>query len=230
MKPRLGLAGVLFAASTASLAQQITISGLGHYTENRGWNDAGLGPTHQVIVTATVVPSGLPTLVYAERDGVREPLTHFPQPGAPDTYVLWQRFAPGPTGPWRIVAERGEAKAVPASTLALARPQKVPLAPDVRVSGKGAQPRLRWKLPDLAGFDVERIRVGARGGQRVHGRFMSLVYVSADLPPTATSFRIPAGVLRPGERYVFQVMLEDIEGGQLENRSVAFSEAYTVPR
>lgn len=230
MRPRLGLAGVLFAASTVSLAQPITIAVLGHYTENRGWNDAGLGPTHQVIVSATVAPSGLPTIVFAERDGVRQPLSHFPQPGAPDVYVLWQRFEPGQTGPWRIVAERGEAKAEPASTLALARPQQVPLALNVRVSGKGAQPRLRWKLPELAGFDVERIRVGVRGGERVHGRFMSLVYVSADLPPTATGFRIPAGVLRPGERYVFQVMLEDLEDGQLENRSLAFSEAYTVPR
>lgn len=230
MKPRLGLAGVLMAASSVSLAQPITIAALGHYTENRGWNDAGLGPTHQVIVSATVAPSGLPTLVFAERDGVRQPLTHFPQPGAPDVYVLWQRFEPGPTGPWRIVAERGEAKAEPASTLALARPQKVPLALNVRVAANGTQPRLSWKLPELAGFDIERIRVGVRGGERVHGRFMSLVYVSADLPPTATSFRIPAGVLRPGERYVFQVMLEDLEGGQLENRSLSFSEAYTMPR
>jgi hypothetical protein len=94
---------------------------------------------------------------------------------------------------------------------------------------KGAQPLLRWKLPDLAGFDVERIRVGVRGGERVHGRFLSLLYASG-LPPTATSFRIPAGVLAKGERYVFQVMLEDLEGEELENRSLTFSEVYTVPR
>ena len=56
MQPRLGLAGVLFAASTVSLAQPVTIAVLGHYTENRGWNDAGLGPMHQVIVSATVAP------------------------------------------------------------------------------------------------------------------------------------------------------------------------------
>jgi hypothetical protein len=31
-----------------------------------------------------------------------------------------------------------------------------------------------------------------------------------------------------GERYVFQVMLEDLEGGVLENRSSTFSEPYTV--
>jgi hypothetical protein len=53
--------------------------------------------------------------------------------------------------------------------------------------------------------------------------------VSGDLPPTATSFRIPAGVLERGERYVFQVMLEDLENGRLENRSLTFSDPYTVP-
>ena len=220
----------LIAASTASLAQQIPISGLGHYTENRGWNEAGLGPMHQVIVTATVSPSGLPTLVYAERDGVRQPLIHFPQPGTPDLYLLWQRFEPGPTGSWRIDAVRGEAKAAPVSTAALANPQEVPLVSNLRVSGQGAQPLLRWNLPDLAGFDVERIRVGVRGGERVYGRFLSLLYASGDLPPTASSFRIPAGVLAKGERYVFQVMLEDLEAEKLENRSLTFSEFYAVPR
>jgi len=96
----------------------------------------------------------------------------------------------------------------------------------VRVSGKGAQPRLSWKLPGLAGFDVERIRVAVRGGARVQGRFLTELYVSGDLPPTATSFRIPAGVLKRGERYVFQVMLEDLEDGVLENRSLTFSDPY----
>ena len=220
----------LMASSTASLGQQIAISGLGHYTENRGWNDAGLGPLHQVIVTATVSPSGLPTLVFAERDGARLPFTHFPQPGTPDLYVLWQRFEPGPPGSWRVIAERGEARAAPVSTAVLAKPQEVPLVSDLRVTGQGAQPLLHWKLPDLSGFDVERIRVGVRGGERLHGRFLSLLYASGDLPPTATSFRIPAGVLAKGERYVFQVMLEDLEGEELENRSLTFSEVYAVPR
>jgi len=37
----------------------------------------------------------------------------------------------------------------------------------------------------------------------------------------------PPGVLAQGERYVFQVMLEDLEGGQLENRSLTFSKPYS---
>ncbi|HZM33155.1 MAG TPA: hypothetical protein VFC18_01580 [Burkholderiales bacterium] len=39
--------------------------------------------------------------------------------------------------------------------------------------------------------------------------------------------RAEPGILKRGERYVFQVMLEDLEGGALENRSLAFSEPFT---
>ena len=213
--------------AAASHAQELSVTGLEHYTENRGWNEAGLGPTHQVIVVARVTPSGMPTLVFAERDGAREPLIHFPQPGAPDLYVLWKRYEPGPPGAWRILAERGAAKAGPLPTPNLKAPQKIPLIDKVRVTGKGTQPRISWKLPGLKGFDIERIRVAVRGGAKVHGRFLSQIYVSPALPPTATSFAIPTGPLAAGERYVFQVMLEDLEGGTLENRSLSFSDPYT---
>ena len=213
--------------AAASHAQELTVTRLEHYTDNRGWNEAGLGPTHQVIVTAAVTPSGFPTLVFAEKDGVREALTHVPQPGAPDVYALWRRYEPAPAGSWRILAERGAVKAAPVSTPVLKAPQKMPLIDKVRVTGKGTQPRVSWKLPNLKGFDIERIRIAVRGGAKVHGRFLSQIYVSPALPPTATSFALPAGVLAAGERYVFQVMLEDMEAGMIENRSLSFSDPYT---
>ena len=225
-----GAFAALLAASAASLAQDLAISRLEHYTENRGWNEAGLGPTYQIVVNATVTPSGLPTLVYVEQGGERHPLAHFAQPSSPDLYSYWRRFDPAFTGSWRIVAERGDARATPASTAALANPQQLPYVRNVRVAGNGTTPRLSWQLPNLAGFDVERIRVAVRGGTRVQGRFLSVLHVSGDLPPTTTSHRIPAGVLTPGERYVFQVMLDDLEGGKLENRSSGFSEPTIVPR
>jgi hypothetical protein len=221
---------LLLACGAAAHAQDLTVSNLDHYTDNRGWNEAGLGPVHQVIVNVTVTPSGFPTLVFAEKDGVREPLVHFSQPGAPDVYALWKRFEPGPAGSWRILAERGSAKAAPVSTPVLKAPQKVPLIDKVRVIGKGTQPRIAWTLPDLKGFDIERIRVAVRGGEKVHGRFLSQIYASDALPPTATAFTIPAGVLANGRRYIFQVMLEDLEGGALENRSLSFSDPYTPSR
>jgi len=218
------------AALAAANAQALTLAGLEHYTENRGWNDAGLGPTHQVIVTARVDPSGMPTLVYAEANGAREPMTHFPQPGAEHAYVLWKRFEPGAAQTWSVTARRGERTAPALRSPALRRPQQVPLAADVRIEGDGTEPLLRWRLPELKGFDIERIRVGVRGGKRVHGRFLSLLRVSEPLAPTATSFRVPPGWLQRGERYVFQVMLEDLENEALENRSLAFSERYRPAR
>jgi hypothetical protein len=87
-----------------------------------------------------------------------------------------------------------------------------------------------WELPDLVGFDIDRIRVAVRGGKRLYERFLGVLYVSGDLPPTATAFVIPPAVLAAGERYVFEVMLEDLEGGELQNRSLTYSEPYTVPR
>jgi hypothetical protein len=220
----------LLAGAHAAQAQAPAISGIEHYTENRGWNEAGLGPVHQIVLGATVEPSGLPTLVFAEQDGAREPMTHFATTGAPHLYAYWRRYDPAAAGARRVSAERGEARAAPAEAPAIARPQQVPLALDVRVAGKGATPLVRWRLPDLAGFDVERIRVAVRGGPRVQGRFLGVLYQSEALPAGATSFRIPAGVLAPGERYVFQVALEDLEDGRLENRSLAFSAPYAVPR
>lgn len=133
-------------------------------------------------------------------------------------------------GSWRVVADRGEAKGTPAWTPVLAKPQEVPLVGNIRVTGKGAEPLVSWELPDLTGFDIDRIRVGIRGRKRLYDRFLDLLYLSGDLPPGATTFRIPLGVLALGERYVFQVMLEDLEGGMIENRSVTFSEPYTVAR
>ena len=219
---------LLSLGAVSAFAQELKVTGVEQYTENRGWNEAGVGPHFQMIVIATVSPSGQPTLVFAEQDGVRQALLHYAQPSTPDLYVLFARVDPKSSAPWRIVAERGGIKSVPAPTPGLSRTWEVPLAKDVRVLGKGATPRVSWAMPDLGGRDIARIRVVVRGEPRVHGRFMSALYVSDGLPATARSFTIPQGVLKPGERYIFQVSLEDMEGGKMLNRSMAFSEPYTV--
>jgi hypothetical protein len=212
---------MFLALATASLAEEITIARVEHFTENRGVNEAGILPSYQIVVTAVVVPSGHPTRVFAEQGGVRQALWHFPNPSAPNLYIHLRRVEPALMGSWQIFAERGDAKSTSAWTPVLAKPQEVPLVRNVRVTGSGSEPRVSWKLPDLTGFDVDRIRVAIRGGKRVYERFLGALYVSDDLPPTATAFAIPRGVLAPGERYVFEVMLEDLEAGNLENRSLA---------
>lgn len=221
---------VVVLSATAPLAQETRISEPGHFTENRGWNEAGIPPGYRIVVTATVVPSDFPTLVFAEQGGVRQALWHFPVHIAPNLYVLSRPVEPALMGSWRIVAERGEAKGTPVLTPVLVKPQEVPLVRNLRVTGGGAEPRLSWELPDLTGFDIDRIRVRVRGGKLLHERFMDILYISGALPPTATAFAIPPGVLASGERYVFEVMLEDLEGGALENRSLTYSEPYTVSR
>ena len=99
---------MVLASGTAPLAQEMRISELGHFTENRGWNEAGLAPAYQIVVTAAVVPSDLPTRVFAEQGGVRQALWHLPLSSAPNAYVYLRRFEPELMGSWRIVAERGE--------------------------------------------------------------------------------------------------------------------------
>jgi hypothetical protein len=220
---------LLSLCAASALAQELKITGIEQYTENRGWNEAGIGPHFQTIVVATVSPSGFPTLVYGEQEGVRQAFLHFAQPSTPDLYVLFQRAEPASFTPWRVVAERDGIRSAPVATQGLARAWKVPLATDVRVDGKGATPRVSWALPDLGGRSISRIRVVVRGEPRVHGRFMSALYISEGLPASATSFMLPPGVLEPGGRYVFQVSLEDLEGGEIRNRSMSFSEPYTVP-
>ena len=223
---RTALFAVMLAAGPA-LAEELSITRLEQYTDNRGWNEAGLGPTFQLVVMASITPAGYPTLVYAERNGRREPLTHLPMPRTPELYALWLRFDPAHAGSWRIVAERNDARSAPADTPGLANPWQVPLLANLRVAAAGAEPRLSWTLPELNGRRIARIRVVVRGEPRVLGRFMSVLFTSDDLPPSATGFTVPPGVLAAGARYVFQVMLDHVEGGELRNRSSTFSDPYT---
>jgi len=218
---------VLLSAAVA-LAGELRISDIASYTEHRSWNEAGSVPGYFIVVMVTVVPSGLPTVVVAEQGSVRQALFHFPALGTPHLYALSRRADPALMGSWRIVAERGDAKAAHVLTPVLARPREVPIARNVRATGPGAEPQVSWELPSLAGVDVERIRVRVRGGKRLHDRFLDMLYLSDALPPTATTFTIPAGVLTSGERYIFEVLLENLEGGALANRSVSSGAPYTV--
>lgn len=47
------------SSAAEARAQALAVSRLEHYADNRGWNEAGLGPTHQVVVVATATPSGV---------------------------------------------------------------------------------------------------------------------------------------------------------------------------
>lgn len=107
---------------------------------------------------------------------------------------------------------------------AIAAPEFLPLVMNLHVIGNGTTPTIAWDLPDLSGFDVDRIRVratdAATGVQ---------IFQSGNLSPTATSFLMPGGILLLGNGYEFRVMLDDTESGRLENRSNTFSGVVVIP-
>ena len=41
---------ILLVLPCIAPAQELAISGAEHFTENRGWNEAGLGPTYQSVM------------------------------------------------------------------------------------------------------------------------------------------------------------------------------------
>jgi hypothetical protein len=107
---------------------------------------------------------------------------------------------------------------------AIASPEFIPLLANLQVLANGTTPTLNWVLPDLTGFDVDRIRV------RVIDAASDIqIFASVNLAANATSYVIPTGVLQNGRNYEFRVLLEDLENGFLENRSNTFVEYSAVP-
>jgi hypothetical protein len=106
----------------------------------------------------------------------------------------------------------------------IADPELLPFATDVTVSDSSSTPTITWQLPDLTGFDVDRVRL------RAIDAMSGLQIFSTNLAPTATSFTFADGVLETGHSYFYRVILEDLANGLQENRSNAFTAtAVTVP-
>ena len=101
-------------------------------------------------------------------------------------------------------------------------PELLPFAFDVEASDHGTTPTITWSLPNLSGFDVDRIRlraIDAANGSQIF---------QTNLAAEATSFTLPAGVLLAGHSYYYRVILEDLNNGSPENRSNAFSAVGTA--
>lgn len=128
----------------------------------------------------------------------------------------------GSPDPWSYSVTDASGTATGLFPLILA-PQLLPFASSITVSDASTTPLVTWGLPDLSGFDVDRIRlrVITEEGLQIFQR---------DLAASATSFLMPSGVLDPGIGYFYRVIIEDLELGRIENRSSAFSAiAYRVP-
>ena len=104
----------------------------------------------------------------------------------------------------------------------IADPELLPFASDVQASDHGATPTITWSLPNLSGYDIDRIRlraIDAGSGAQIF---------QTNLVAEATSFTLPEGVLLAGHSYFYRVILEDLNNGLLENRSNAFSAVATM--
>jgi hypothetical protein len=137
----------------------------------------------------------------------------------------FERFLTNPTltGAWNLVATDTSGSSN-GSFAAIAAPEFLPLVLNVQVAPAGLTPTVNWTLPDLTGFDVDGFRVRA-----VVASTSSQTFESALLGPSTTSFTLPTGVLTAGVGYEFRVLMDDLEGNRLENRSNSFAPIYTAP-
>jgi len=95
-----------------------------------------------------------------------------------------------------------------------AAPEVLPFAQNVLASDASRTPTVSWTLPDLTGFDVDRVRLRV-----LDEDLAGTIVYQADLASDATSYVMPNGVLEINHRYTYVVLLDDLENGLLENRS-----------
>jgi hypothetical protein len=126
------------------------------------------------------------------------------------------------TGAWDLVATDTSGSAN-GTFAAIADPELLPLVLNVQVAPGGLTPTVSWTLPDLTGFDVDGFRVRA-----VVANTSSQTFESALLASSTTSFTLPTGVLTAGVGYEFRILMDDLEGNRLENRSNTFAPVYTA--
>jgi PEP-CTERM motif len=103
----------------------------------------------------------------------------------------------------------------------IADPELLPFAYDVSVSDRSATPTISWQLPELTGFDVDRVRL------RAIDAISGLQIFSVNLAADATQYTFADGVLQTGHSYYYRVILEDLNNGLQENRSNAFTATAT---
>jgi hypothetical protein len=212
------LAGFLMCEPTGAFA--LTITNASNFRDNGQVNSVGIVAGDIQVVSANVAPGGPPTTVSATQSATVLGLGL----SGSDLYITTRAWDGTLFGQWAINATRGPDSAGPVLTPGIANPQLLPFVANVHAMGSGLQPVVTWDLPNLTGFDPDDIRV------RVYDdSSKALVFTSNPVSTSATLFTVPPGVLLFGHSYIFRVMLEDLEGGNLENRSSGFSQIAFSP-
>lgn len=169
-------------------------------------------PVESIVVLAT---QGNTTIQLMEPIGVSGILQNA-------NFNIFLPFDPALMGAWtiRVTDSTGSSDVV---APAIPEPELLPLVENIRISGRRASPTISWDLPDLSDFDVERTRLRVLDADSPRQLFDFIV------PTGATAFDLPLGVIEPDKRYVFRVMMQDIEAGRVSNQSSTFSAVFSVP-
>jgi hypothetical protein len=216
---------VLVCAAPVGAVPITTFSGPLQFRTNNGPNSVGVPVGDHVSVGIFDVSPTAGTSVSATQGAVTRPLPFEPSTVFPTLFRRHDPFDPALTGQWSLTATNGPDSAGPVLTNGIPNPQLVPLVENLLLVGSGATPTLTWTLPNLAGFDVDRTRIGVFNDATDDG-----LANPPSLPGTPTQFTIPSGLLQPGVPYIFTVTLNDDGFFGLENRSSAFTQsAYFVP-
>jgi hypothetical protein len=218
-------AALLLTAATCAAHAAPVIQSASFFTDH--WGPSTAFPTlngDYLHLFTTVNSPDIPSLVsaVATQGTLTRPLNFFTGPIFAEKN--FERFLTNTTltGAWNLVAtdSSGSSSGV---FPAIGDPEFLPLVLGVQVVAGGLTPTVTWTLPDLTGFDVDAVRLRAVVAGTGVQTFQSVL-----LSPSISSFTLPAGVLQAGVGYEFRVMLEDIEGQRLENRSNTFSSLYTA--
>lgn len=219
---------MLAACMTTSVAAAPVFERLDFYTDNFGpsVSDSRLGESLHldVRVFSTYAPLDMSVVAtYSLDTAIARTLNYYSGPifsgknfdrnFTPTTLTsAWNVFATDPDGTTAAV--------IPGIT----SPEFLPLLLNLRAVANGTTPTILWDLPDFTGFDPDSIAVRAIDiATRVQ------IYQSPALLMSATSFTMPAGVLTAGRSYEFRVDVRDIGDGRLENRSLTFTGAVSIP-
>jgi hypothetical protein len=203
-----------FLSYNTSAAAGLTINNHYVYTINRG-GDAS-APEYIIDVEAVVTDTegNQITSVWAYNGSYNYQL----DPGSFGTlgisYYHGETYT-GQTGIWEIRATNSLGQTVSAYTHNLDKPQQIPLVTGVSFSDQTTSPTVFWNLVPSSAVDNYRVRVTSDG--------YTVLYQSALLPGTATSFQIPTGIMSAGTQYILRIQALDLdlENGvnYLENRS-----------
>jgi len=197
------LCGMLFAISV----QAMPVSSVPYFFRANIMNPDG--STADRLLIGTIVNSLQGTSAVAVQGATTVVLQNT---GYPNELSANLPYNSAQLGPWTITAING-LDTTTNTTNDLFGVQALPFVSNISISGDLLIPTMTWELP-VTSVPYTRIRV--RVVDFVGG---ALVFTSDPLPNNATTYTFPDGVLQQDRDYLVRVMLEEIRGSNLVNRS-----------